>query len=148
MGLLRLFPEYYSQVCGAAHGEWDLKYFFWPNQGYGVKRRRWLTKWWKRTRRRSQMVYLKPPWWSPRRDDQNRHMDRIFRRPNEEVVLFGISPRLPKPDHPVFPWFPLPRNRRVGFWQNRSEFVDRFWVGFFRFFICIRCPTGVDLHTL
>ena len=33
-----------------------------------------------------------------------------------------------------FPHFHFRGNWRVGFWQNRSEFVDRFWVGFFRFF--------------
>ena len=104
------------------------------------------------TWRWSQMVDLKPPWWSPRRDDQNRHMDRMIRRPNEEVVLFEKSPRLKnqcpilKQDGPGFSDSTPVETGGSGFLVTHQIVYVSFEYVSLGISICIRPPTGIKSH--
>jgi hypothetical protein len=65
-----------------------------------------------------------PPWWSPRRDDQNGYMEHMIWSSNEEVMSFLKCSRL--------------QNRRFRFGKSEGPvFTDQTW-------ICVKISTVFD----
>jgi hypothetical protein len=72
---------------------------------------------------------LKPPWWSPRRDNQNGYMERMIWSSNEEVMTF---------------WKCSSKTGGSGFHgsdPNLSQDFHRIWLGFFDSWKEL-CPTA------